>query len=160
MRCYASTAMLISIHSLIRGRTSYHLPIRSSTFYFNPLPHTRENDFYNVSLDYIADFNPLPHTRENVVKDGLKDVLSISIHSLIRGRTNSATTIVLPRANFNPLPHTRENKASSSEIPSAEISIHSLIRGRTVLWCFVGLSIIISIHSLIRGRTSLRRLRL
>ncbi len=43
LRCYASTAMLISIHSLIRGRTTSPKAIRSALLNFNPLPHTREN---------------------------------------------------------------------------------------------------------------------
>ena len=58
---------LISIHSLVRGRT-----ILTQSFW-----------------SLAADFNPLPRKRENKSLGGHNTVKGISIHSLVRGRTQS-----------------------------------------------------------------------
>ena len=124
---------------------------------FNPLPHTRENTQTRTERSKKKYFNPLPHTRENL-EMAWKTVKynDISIHSLIRGRTNCGVHSSSSIPNFNPLPHTRENTNLTPQkyinylfqsTPSYEgeradveaemhgdgISIHSLIRGRTLL---------------------------
>ena len=130
---FDSISSVISIHSLIRGRTVSSLSRSFIKYYFNPLPHTRENyGCCRTRLDLI-NFNPLPHTRENA-------------QNQLRFRGHR---------NFNPLPHTRENvKPAISFTVLVGISIHSLIRGRTVLIHNEQQRKKISIHSLIRGRTS------
>ena len=103
--------VIISIHSLIRGRTcflsfwvcglgniSIHSLIRGRTL--------RKSKNNNIA-EY---FNPLPHTRENQPLGTSTSVETISIHSLIRGRTSSAVNGTSNSNYFNPLPHTRENK--------------------------------------------------
>ena len=104
----------ISIHSLIRGRTGCdRLPIDLSDN-FNPLPHTRENNKNSVLSEDSRYFNPLPHTRENCDDDKLLYLNNISIHSLIRGRTNIRSKLFWRYGYFNPLPHTRENENSAA----------------------------------------------
>ena len=166
----------ISIHSLIRGRTVARqkiprkAPFQSTPSYegelvpsmstvpiasdFNPLPHTREN--YSITFIHLRTiyFNPLPHTRENFIKQPKQLKPTISIHSLIRGRTQSSFGYAGSLAfqstpsyegelycrsdrllfrYFNPLPHTRENTSVNWHSLPDSISIHSLIRGRTRL---------------------------
>ena len=105
---------IISIHSLIRGRTlilrPHSLPFfkfqstpsyegeplsdHSSAFSlsdFNPLPHTRENTRHLHLPQVSLNFNPLPHTRENILIFGC----------------------FIKFSHFNPLPHTRENSPKS-----------------------------------------------
>ena len=105
---------IISIHSLIRGRTlilrPHSLPFfkfqstpsyegeplsdHSSAFSlsdFNPLPHTRENTRHLHLPQVSLNFNPLPHTRENRLRQGS----------------------IVKVFHFNPLPHTRENVATN-----------------------------------------------
>ena len=123
--------MGISIHSLIRGRTKSSLILVLFQYYFNPLPHTRENTAHSLGNDLnkrfqstpsyegelssffafsrYGNFNPLPHTRENSTPIAGASTLS----------------------NFNPLPHTRENSSKAKNTEKSTISIHSLIRGRT-----------------------------
>ena len=111
LRCYASTAMLISIHSLIRGRTTSPKAIRSALLNFNPLPHTRENAAQAPqSVADITDFNPLPHTRENV---------KCGIHTAQNGEFQSTPS------------YEGELVTYSKVTVGMPISIHSLIRGRT-----------------------------
>ena len=57
---------LISIHSLIRGRTKTIIGVLYALHHFNPLPHTRENNSMSVQRIMAIYFNPLPHTRENI----------------------------------------------------------------------------------------------
>ena len=79
---------------------------------------------------------------------------TISIHSLVRGRTVKSTLFPVVTVYFNPLPRERENYSEGVRKCTGKISIHSLVRGRTpdglggyiVDWS-------ISIHSLVRGRT-------
>ena len=146
---------MISIHSLIRGRTIWANFDFMSASNFNPLPHTRENLIYTLTLTAFTNFNPLPHTRENNVPDECRGDI----------------------VNFNPLPHTRENSKKHivfrcdglfqstpsyegehspvcDKPPRIKISIHSLIRGRTPVIVSKKLVCAISIHSLIRGRTA------
>ena len=77
----------ISIHSLIRGRTKTTTVTRRLSSNFNPLPHTRENSASVTGKSAGGHFNPLPHTREN----------RYTLCTLQEFRY------------FNPLPHTREN---------------------------------------------------
>ncbi len=100
---------IISIHSLVRGRTPTCGGTNRKSYHFNPLPRKRENgkaETLGVNIDY---FNPLPRKRENLWKWAGAFTLSISIHSLVRGRTQMLF------------------KRLSDFI----ISIHSLVRGRT-----------------------------
>ena len=56
---------VISIHSLVRGRTAVCTKYERPKRYFNPLPRERENgkaEALGVNIDY---FNPLPREREN-----------------------------------------------------------------------------------------------
>ena len=100
--------------------------------HFNPLPRKRENFFRRCCKRIYKHFNPLPRKRENRIVRNMCDLIpSISIHSLVRGRTK-----LLDRLSG-----------------LAVISIHSLVRGRTVMVTDTTSEVSISIHSLVRGRT-------
>ena len=60
----------------------------------------------------------------------------ISIHSLVRGRTQQYVSDVLSISHFNPLPRERENEFGKTNFRASKISIHSLVRGRTALSAF------------------------
>ena len=168
----------ISIHSLIRGRTTAEVVLTSENLFQSTPSYEGEQYRAYRCRQKENHFNPLPHTREN--GQGCREFEEYSTH-------------------FNPLPHTRENGASRPDkslrrefqsTPSYEgelyieaewteqavISIHSLIRGRTVsptfhffiiyafqstpsyegehaIDCLELALAMISIHSLIRGRT-------
>ena len=86
--------------------------------------------------------------------DAAYQPLDISIHSLVRGRTILVSTVLCIILDFNPLPRKRENRDLREDADLSQIiSIHSLVRGRTVLLFYVSDVIPISIHSLVRGRT-------
>ena len=121
----------ISIHSLVRGRTSL-----------------RKADAHQAHH-----FNPLPRERENKDKEDAENGDAISIHSLVRGRTHKAAVFLAILVHFNPLPRERENNVFSRSFRTFDISIHSLVRGRTPPLFFIGQGSAISIHSLVRGRT-------
>ena len=56
--------------------------------YFNPLPRKRENTVVGMNKASAVHFNPLPRKRENQQPLGTStNVETISIHSLVRGRT-------------------------------------------------------------------------
>ena len=76
------------------GERSTYLEIESGQNHFNPLPHTRENVITIFTSYDLHNFNPLPHTRENIIvpKSAL-EIVYISIHSLIRGRTSAALAL-------------------------------------------------------------------
>ena len=58
--------------------------------------------------------------------------MSISIHSLVRGRTMKKQEAKNDRRYFNPLPRERENVFIKGHSTAKDvISIHSLVRGRT-----------------------------
>ena len=145
---------LISIHSLVRGRTLDWLLRTVRAVDFNPLPRKRENQTDNHQHQSVYNFNPLPRKRENEEQPHYRlfwfyfnplprkrenshsPLISrlapkISIHSLVRGRT----AIIMGRLTADP------------------ISIHSLVRGRTTLAVTLSSKDRISIHSLVRGRT-------
>ena len=122
--------------------------------YFNPLPHTRENRYNGDNGLSIFYFNPLPHTRENVKPDSVYNSVDISIHSLIRGRTTSLTSLLRRCPPFQSTPsYEGEPTDDDIDIQFEFISIHSLIRGRTRFRLSFQKQLRISIHSLIRGRT-------
>ena len=100
---------VISIPSLVRGRTPLKSISASSSPNFNPLPRKRENDIAAPSVGNSLYFNPLPRKRENENGGIIPDSNPISIHSLVRGRTWVYTGVT----------------------DSQAISIHSLVRGRT-----------------------------
>ena len=148
-----------------------------SEWYFNPLPHTRENGHTARYGSTTENFNPLPHTRENSSKAKNTEKSTISIHSLIRGRTcaiyvNCSDSFgfqstpsyegeLLSRvivdclgSDFNPLPHTRENY-SITFIHLRTIYFNPLPHTReNFIKQPKQLKPTISIHSLIRGRTA------
>ena len=168
---------IISIHSLIRGRTGTFLHTLTYRSHFNPLPHTRENDdLLNFRLiickfqstpSYEGEqkfrlfhrlqnhFNPLPHTRENEQLATPNTCFeNISIHSLIRGRTTPRRSFSKPFGNFNPLPHTRENDMGETLTkPQKQFQSTPSYEGEPVRGCRGNQESAISIHSLIRGRT-------
>ena len=98
-------------------------------------------------------FNPLPHTRENLAASDINTTSTISIHSLIRGRTirliylfraqifqstpsyegeHELAHIYLGHLKFQSTPsYEGEQLAIDEDIKIIDISIHSLIRGRT-----------------------------
>ena len=97
-------------------------------------------------------FNPLPHTRENNIDYTAYRQAAFQSTPSYEGepcRLGKGT----PRKNFNPLPHTRENDFDRDNPQEVYISIHSLIRGRTYKPSIDAVDCLISIHSLIRGRT-------
>ena len=128
----------ISIHSLVRGRTIISSIQDLSPLYFNPLPRKRENNYQKQLIRLCSYFNPLPRKRENGFRCPPAALQLISIHSLVRGRTQFAS------------PRNR----------TVRISIHSLVRGRTALFVWLMYAVRISIHSLVRGRTLTIRMRL
>ena len=95
LRCYASTAVLISIHSLIRGRT-LHRSQRSAVRYIFQSTPSYEGEQATICLS--------------------DPPLSISIHSLIRGRTLWTMNVHHNDYDFNPLPHTRENAETPDQL--------------------------------------------
>ncbi len=101
--------MGISIHSLIRGRTKSSLILVLFQYYFNPLPHTRENTAHSLGNDLNKRFQSTPS-----YEGELSSFFAFSRYG-----------------NFNPLPHTRENSSKAKNTEKSTISIHSLIRGRT-----------------------------
>ena len=149
---------MISIHSLVRGRTFLVVILRSAFPHFNPLPRERENEFTGNSERVVPYFNPLPRERENLTAFyAFLQSLQISIHSLVRGRTHGCRRLPQPLRYFNPLPRERENCFRSllhgqcsyfNPLPRERendvkrvifsdeyISIHSLVRGRTRTRC-------------------------
>ena len=77
-------------------------------------------------------FNPLPHTRENGKnKDSDTDPMSISIHSLIRGRTSTVKRLSKSLTFQSTPSYEGERPNDKIRIVAKMISIHSLIRGRT-----------------------------
>ena len=76
---------------------------------FNPLPRKRENCYHRKMGGSYWNFNPLPRKRENTNVRLWAELQTISIHSLVRGRTCCLLTPSM----------------------SNMISIHSLVRGRT-----------------------------
>ena len=79
---------------------------------FNPLPRKRENKGRKMAQTGRADFNPLPRKRENYVAPKVAEQqATISIHSLVRGRTAERCTKRSRLMYFNPLPRKRENLA-------------------------------------------------
>ena len=147
---------MISIHSLVRGRTFLVVILRSAFPHFNPLPRERENEFTGNSERVVPYFNPLPRERENLTAFyAFLQSLQISIHSLVRGITHRCRRLPQPLRYFNPLPRERENcfrsllhgqcsyfnplpreRENSDKVQEyaarAYISIHSLVRGRTL----------------------------
>ena len=104
----------ISIHSLVRGRTALQRLFGQRKSDFNPLPRKRENPTCGGTSRKSYHFNPLPRKRENFAcSDKCCRKIKISIHSLVRGRTEKL------------------RKGSIME----SISIHSLVRGRTLYRC-------------------------
>ena len=81
-------AVLISIHSLVRGRTSARVTVKSAGgLYFNPLPRERENvNKDNYWLLKKISIHSLVRGRTTLLNWLTKDGV-ISIHSLVRGRT-------------------------------------------------------------------------
>ena len=88
-------AKLISIHSLVRGRTHSRY-FFAHTRDFNPLPRKRENGIQFLKAVLYGYFNPLPRKRENAAE-----------------RLRKETS----QKDFNPLPRKRENLIIASSTP-------------------------------------------
>ena len=109
-QAYGGNSSIISIHSLIRGRTQSSFGYAGSLA-FQSTPSYEGELYCRSDRLLFRYFNPLPHTRENTSVNWHSLPDSISIHSLIRGRTLSSIINHLFISYFNPLPHTRENAA-------------------------------------------------
>ena len=74
----------------MRGRTTSVGEVKLDKWNFNPLPRERENGTAQVTMQTAFDFNPLPRERENGGGARYEPSNGISIHSLVRGRTQQA----------------------------------------------------------------------
>ena len=89
--------------------------------YFNPLPHTRENQQLYCRSHLCKNFNPLPHTRENATAQFFKAVRRFQSTPSYEGE-HFDSKISDDKKLFQSTPSYEENQL---------ISIHSLVRGRT-----------------------------
>ena len=144
---------LVSIHALLRGRTPANT-CRNRCFCFNPRPLARANRSPRRLAHHArVCFNPRPLARANEHSQNYIGCQLVSIHALLRGRTDYICVITKKEGfqstpscegeliigelqtmstGFNPRPLARANRKKLALASAGlRVSIHALLRGRT-----------------------------
>ena len=153
-----SSGSKVSIHALLRGRTSVKPQVFClSWFQSTPSCEGERQDQY-APKSQVQRFQSTPSCEgepERILER--VEFIAVSIHALLRGRTFGSIQATAMSGSFQSTPSCEGERTNTALRPVyVAVSIHALLRGRTTPQNPKRRGFNVSIHALLRGRTPSR----